>query len=105
SPECAATGLLPLEAAELHYLRRVLRFRPGDRLAVVDGRGRLWTALLAAGDAVQLEQAPAEPRAGSAAPAAGSAARRLPTAAGRWRRTPERPAGRGPPADGAVHGP
>lgn len=61
SPECAATGLLPLEAAELHYLRRVLRFRPGDRLAVVDGCGRLWTALLAAGDAVQLEQAPAEP--------------------------------------------
>ncbi len=61
SPECAATGLLPLEAAELHYLRRVLRFRPGDRLAVVDGCGRLWTALLAAADAVQLEQKPAEP--------------------------------------------
>jgi 16S rRNA (uracil1498-N3)-methyltransferase len=42
----AAAGLLPLERQELHYLRRVLRLRQGDRLAVVDGLGRLWSATL-----------------------------------------------------------
>ena len=42
-----AEGELRLEAAELHYLLRVLRLRPGDRFALVDGVGRLWTAGLA----------------------------------------------------------
>ena len=42
-----AEGELRLEAAELHYLLRVLRLRPGDRFALVDGAGRLWTAGLA----------------------------------------------------------
>jgi 16S rRNA (uracil1498-N3)-methyltransferase len=42
-----AEGELRLEAAEVHYLLRVLRLRPGDRLALVDGAGRLWTAGLA----------------------------------------------------------
>ncbi|EDY39391.1 conserved hypothetical protein [Cyanobium sp. PCC 7001] len=41
-----AGGLLPLERGELHYLRRVLRLRQGDRFAVVDGLGRLWSANL-----------------------------------------------------------
>ena len=45
-----ADGELPLEAAEVHYLLRVLRLRPGDRFALVDGAGRLWTAGLALAD-------------------------------------------------------
>jgi 16S rRNA (uracil1498-N3)-methyltransferase len=39
---------LPLQAEEAHYLRRVLRLRPGEQLAVVDGAGRLWSAVLEA---------------------------------------------------------
>lgn len=48
--------VLPLERAEVHYLSRVLRLRPGDRFAVVDGAGRLWSALLQADACAQLEQ-------------------------------------------------
>lgn len=32
--------LVALESAEHHYLSRVLRLRPGDRFAVIDGAGR-----------------------------------------------------------------
>jgi 16S rRNA (uracil1498-N3)-methyltransferase len=39
-----------LRAEESHYLRRVLRLRPGDQLALVDGAGRLWSARLEPGD-------------------------------------------------------
>jgi 16S rRNA (uracil1498-N3)-methyltransferase len=35
---------LALNERESHYLRRVLRLRPGDAVAVVDGEGGLWTA-------------------------------------------------------------
>ncbi|SBO41912.1 16S rRNA (uracil(1498)-N(3))-methyltransferase [Cyanobium sp. NIES-981] len=42
----APGGLLPLEREELHYLRRVLRLRQGERFAVVDGCGRLWSATM-----------------------------------------------------------
>lgn len=35
-----------LDPKEQHYLRRVLRLRPGDQCAVVDGVGHLWTAEL-----------------------------------------------------------
>ena len=58
---------LVLQAEESHYLRRVLRLRPGDQLALVDGAGRLWTARLEPGDAaggdavVVLEQPLAAP--------------------------------------------
>ena len=57
---------IPLEQQESHYLRRVLRLRLGDRLAITDGAGRLWTALLAATDGgagvvAQLEQPLSEP--------------------------------------------
>lgn len=45
-----AEGELRLEAAEIHYLLRVLRLRSGDRFALVDGTGRLWTAALALAD-------------------------------------------------------
>lgn len=54
-------SLLALEAAESHYLARVLRFRPGDRLAVVDGCGRLWSAVLESGEQLRLEQPPDAP--------------------------------------------
>jgi 16S rRNA (uracil1498-N3)-methyltransferase len=63
----ACAGQLVLSAAESHYLRRVLRLRPGDRLALVDGCGGLWSARLvaAAGAAAEavaaLEQPLAEP--------------------------------------------
>lgn len=49
----AAGGLLPLEREELHYLRRVLRLRQGDRFAVVDGVGKLWSATLQTDPALQ----------------------------------------------------
>jgi 16S rRNA (uracil1498-N3)-methyltransferase len=45
-----AEGELRLEAAEVHYLLRVLRLRPGDRFALVDGAGHLWTAGLTLAD-------------------------------------------------------
>ena len=47
---------LPLEAEELHYLRRVLRLREGDRFALSDGVGHLWTAALAGGTTAVLDQ-------------------------------------------------
>jgi 16S rRNA (uracil1498-N3)-methyltransferase len=42
----ASGGALPLEPEEAHYLRRVLRLRPGDRLAIVNGVGQLWEGRL-----------------------------------------------------------
>ena len=39
-------GCLVLRDDERHYLRRVLRLRPGAPLAVVDGRGHLWEGRL-----------------------------------------------------------
>jgi 16S rRNA (uracil1498-N3)-methyltransferase len=52
-PERLATcgGCLALSDAEAHYLRRVLRLRPGGRLVLVDGRGSLWSARLEGGGA------------------------------------------------------
>jgi 16S rRNA (uracil1498-N3)-methyltransferase len=59
SPErlaaAAGNGVVVLEQAEQHYLSRVLRLRPDDRFAVVDGAGHLWQASLA-GDQAQLLQ-------------------------------------------------
>jgi 16S rRNA (uracil1498-N3)-methyltransferase len=43
----ACAGRLPLLPEETHYLRRVLRLRGGEQLALLDGIGRLWTARLA----------------------------------------------------------
>jgi 16S rRNA (uracil1498-N3)-methyltransferase len=42
----ACAGRLELLAEENHYLRRVLRLRGGEQLALLDGQGRLWTARL-----------------------------------------------------------
>ncbi len=39
-------GCLVLREDERHYLRRVLRLRPGASVAVVDGRGHLWEGWL-----------------------------------------------------------
>ncbi len=39
-------GCLVLRDDERHYLRRVLRLRPGASVAVVDGRGHLWEGWL-----------------------------------------------------------
>lgn len=54
-------GRLALEPQELHYLERVLRFRSGDRLALVDGVGGLWTAVLGPERNLRLEQGPEAP--------------------------------------------
>jgi len=40
---------IPLQPEEQHYLRRVLRLRSGDGLAVVDGCGRRWDAVVQPG--------------------------------------------------------
>ena len=48
----AAAEPLALQPEEAHYLRRVLRLRPGDPLAVVDGAGHLWSARLEEGGGV-----------------------------------------------------
>ena len=42
----AESGVIALEAGEAHYLARVLRYRAGDRVAVIDGCGALWSAVL-----------------------------------------------------------
>ncbi|MFO8239213.1 MAG: 16S rRNA (uracil(1498)-N(3))-methyltransferase [Prochlorococcaceae cyanobacterium] len=55
APGDRAGAELALEPPELHYLRRVLRLRPGQRFALVDGAGHLWSASLGAATA-QLEQ-------------------------------------------------
>ncbi len=63
-----ADGRLALEPHEAHYLERVLRYRPGERLAVVDGCGRLWTARLEPGRWLRLEQRPDAPQIRQEAP-------------------------------------
>jgi len=53
----AKPGLrLQLLPAERHYLARVLRYRQGERLALVDGCGGRWTAELTGSEALRLEQ-------------------------------------------------
>lgn len=48
--------LVSLTGEEERYLTRVLRFCVGDRFAVIDGRGSLWTAVLGESASAQLEQ-------------------------------------------------
>jgi 16S rRNA (uracil1498-N3)-methyltransferase len=60
-PSGRLAALLPLEPAEAHYLGRVLRLRPGDRFAVVDGAGGLWSAMLRQVALAELEQPLAAP--------------------------------------------
>jgi len=58
----AGPVLLPLDKQEAHYVQRVLRLRPGDPIALVDGAGHRWPAAVEIGAArllVPLDQ-PAE---------------------------------------------
>lgn len=48
--------LVELEPEEAHYVARVLRYRHGDRLALIDGEGQLWTASLEQPAVLKLEQ-------------------------------------------------
>lgn len=57
----AGDAPLPLTADESRYLERVLRYRPGDRFAVVDGAGGLWSARLGSERRAELEQPLAAP--------------------------------------------
>ncbi|MCP9839771.1 16S rRNA (uracil(1498)-N(3))-methyltransferase [Synechococcus sp. J7-Johnson] len=57
TPERLEAGpSLALVAEESRYLSRVLRYGPGQRFAVADGRGQLWSAVLLADAEAQLEQ-------------------------------------------------
>jgi 16S rRNA (uracil1498-N3)-methyltransferase len=56
-----AGWLVALEPEEAHYVARVLRFRHGDRLALIDGEGQLWTATLEQPAVLKLEQPLARP--------------------------------------------
>ena len=51
---------LTLASEESHYIRRVLRRRIGDAIAITDGCGHLWEGLLVGGDAIQLNPVPCE---------------------------------------------
>ena len=48
--------LVALTREEERYLTRVLRFGAGDRFAVINGQGALWTAVLQEDGSAQLEQ-------------------------------------------------
>ena len=50
-----------LNDQEVRYLRKVLRLKLGGQVDVVDGRGHLWTALLIAGDQLELTSDRAQP--------------------------------------------
>jgi len=63
----AAGRSLTLEPQEAHYLRRVLRARPGDGVEVIDGAGSLWSARLDEGG-LRLEQPPCSPLQSTARP-------------------------------------
>ncbi len=57
APACEeALPILRLEDGESRYLSRVLRYGPGDRFAVVDGGGQLWSAELLDRSSARLEQ-------------------------------------------------
>lgn len=59
---------LPLQPEESRYLTRVLRYRPGDAFAVVDGEGRLWSARLQSPALARLDQPLPSPLQRCAAP-------------------------------------
>ncbi len=41
-------GRLEIAGDEFHHIARVMRYRPGDELEIVNGRGRLWRGRIAA---------------------------------------------------------
>ena len=56
----SANGVISLSSDEAHYIKRVLRRRIGDRLAIADGCGCLWEAVLVDGAGLQLAESPCE---------------------------------------------
>lgn len=57
APERLAAGTtLALAPEESRYLSRVLRYGPGERFAVINGQGQLWSAVLLDGPQARLEQ-------------------------------------------------
>ncbi len=64
----AGAPTLALVAEESRYLSRVLRYGPGQRFAVADGRGQLWSAVLLDGTEARLEQPLDQPLQRQAAP-------------------------------------
>ncbi|CAI8158135.1 MAG: 16S rRNA (uracil(1498)-N(3))-methyltransferase [Prochlorococcus sp.] len=57
----SADGILQLSREESHYLRRVLRLRNGQSVAVVDGIGHLWEADVQVGDLLKLSTPASQP--------------------------------------------
>ena len=55
APERLASQIA-LTREEERYITRVLRFSAGDRFAVVNGQGALWTAVLRQSARAELEQ-------------------------------------------------
>ncbi len=45
---------LTLTSKETHYLKRVLRLRKGDLIAIVDGIGHIWNATVQDGNSIEL---------------------------------------------------
>ncbi len=45
NPACFAEQTIQLEAAQNHYLKRVLRLRAGAEILVLNGEGQIWRAL------------------------------------------------------------
>ena len=52
---------LQLLGEEIHYIRRVLRLRPGQSVALTDGEGSLWEARITEGQGLQLSSSVNEP--------------------------------------------
>ncbi|WP_218080711.1 RsmE family RNA methyltransferase [Anthocerotibacter panamensis] len=44
-PQVCTGSEVPLQAAQIHYLKRVLRSRPMTELLILNGQGRIWRAL------------------------------------------------------------
>ena len=55
-PPARLAETVDLLPAEVHYLRRVLRCRSGSRVAVIDGCGHLWSAMVEGAERLRLEQ-------------------------------------------------
>ena len=60
-PDQIQAGSVTLDADDAHHLRTVLQARPGDTLAVLDGSGREWPAVLSAVGKTRAEARLGEP--------------------------------------------
>ncbi len=48
-------GIIILNESEFHYINRVLRLKEGDLIALIDGFGNLWEALVRNSNSIQLK--------------------------------------------------